>query len=31
MLLAIELMLYRDVIHGDLSSFNVLVWEGRAR
>ena len=27
---AIELMLYRDVIHGDLSAYNVLVWEGRA-
>jgi RIO kinase 1 len=26
---AIELMLYRDVIHGDLSAYNVLVWEGR--
>ena len=23
---AIELMLYRDVIHGDLSPYNVLVW-----
>jgi RIO kinase 1 len=22
-------MLYRDVIHGDLSAYNVLVWEGR--
>jgi RIO kinase 1 len=22
-------MLYRDVIHGDLSPYNVLVWEGR--
>ena len=27
---AIELMLYRDVIHGDLSAYNVLVWDGRA-
>lgn len=27
---AIEHMLYRNVIHGDLSAFNVLVWEGRA-
>ncbi len=26
----IELMLYRDVVHGDLSAYNVLVWEGRA-
>ena len=26
---AIELMLYRDVIHGDLSPYNVLVWEDR--
>jgi RIO kinase 1 len=26
---AIERMLYRDVIHGDLSPYNVLVWEGR--
>jgi RIO kinase 1 len=26
---AIERMLYHDVIHGDLSPFNVLVWEGR--
>jgi RIO kinase 1 len=26
---AIELMLYHDVIHGDLSAYNVLVWEGR--
>ncbi len=25
----IELMLYRNVIHGDLSPFNVLVWEGQ--
>jgi RIO kinase 1 len=25
---AIELMLYRDVIHGDLSPYNVLIWEG---
>jgi RIO kinase 1 len=27
---AIELMLYRNVIHGDLSAYNVLVWEGSA-
>ncbi len=27
---AIESMLYRNVIHGDLSAYNVLVWEGRA-
>jgi RIO kinase 1 len=27
---AVELMLYRDVIHGDLSAYNVLVWAGRA-
>jgi RIO kinase 1 len=27
---AIELMLYRNVIHGDLSAYNVLVWDGRA-
>jgi RIO kinase 1 len=26
---AIERMLYRDVIHGDLSPYNVLVWNGR--
>lgn len=26
---AIELMLYRNVIHGDLSAYNVLVWDGR--
>ena len=26
---AVELMLYRDVIHGDLSAYNVLVWDGR--
>jgi RIO kinase 1 len=26
---AIELMLFRDVVHGDLSSFNLLVWQGR--
>jgi RIO kinase 1 len=24
----IELMLYHDVVHGDLSAFNVLIWEG---
>jgi RIO kinase 1 len=27
---AIELLLFRNVIHGDLSAYNVLVWEGRA-
>lgn len=27
---AVELMLYRNVIHGDLSAYNVLVWEGTA-
>ena len=26
---AIERMLYENVIHGDLSPYNVLVWEGR--
>lgn len=26
----VELFLYRNVIHGDLSPYNVLVWEGRA-
>jgi len=26
---AIELLLFRNVIHGDLSAYNVLVWEGR--
>jgi RIO kinase 1 len=26
---AIERMLFRDVVHGDLSAYNVLVWEGR--
>ncbi len=25
---AIERMLYHDVVHGDLSSYNLLVWEG---
>jgi RIO kinase 1 len=25
---AITQMLYRDVVHGDLSSYNVLVWDG---
>ena len=25
---AIEHMLYRDVVHGDLSAYNVLVWDG---
>jgi RIO kinase 1 len=25
----VELFLYRNVIHGDLSPYNVLVWEGR--
>jgi RIO kinase 1 len=27
---AIEMMLFRNVIHGDLSAYNVLVWDGRA-
>jgi RIO kinase 1 len=27
---AIELMLFRNVVHGDLSPYNVLVWEGTA-
>jgi RIO kinase 1 len=27
---AIEIMLFRNVIHGDLSPYNVLVWDGRA-
>jgi RIO kinase 1 len=27
---AIERFLYRNVIHGDLSPYNVLVWQGRA-
>jgi RIO kinase 1 len=26
---AIEQMLYRDVVHGDLSSYNILVWDGK--
>jgi RIO kinase 1 len=26
---AVERMLYGNVIHGDLSAYNVLVWEGR--
>jgi RIO kinase 1 len=26
---AIERMLFRDVVHGDLSPYNVLVWDGR--
>jgi RIO kinase 1 len=30
LLAAIERMLFQDVIHGDLSSYNVLVWDGRA-
>lgn len=25
---ALELMLYHDVVHGDLSAYNVLAWEG---
>jgi len=25
----VELFLYRNVIHGDLSAYNILVWEGR--
>lgn len=28
-LAAVERMLFRDVVHGDLSPYNVLVWEGR--
>lgn len=27
---AVERMLYGNVIHGDLSAYNVLVWDGRA-
>ncbi|HET7236989.1 MAG TPA: RIO1 family regulatory kinase/ATPase [Actinomycetota bacterium] len=27
---ALELLLFRNVIHGDLSAYNVLVWDGRA-
>jgi len=26
---AVERMLFHDVVHGDLSSFNVLVWDGQ--
>jgi RIO kinase 1 len=26
----VELFLYRNVIHGDLSPYNILVWEGQA-
>ena len=26
---AVERMLYRNVIHGDLSAYNLLVWDGR--
>ena len=26
----VELFLYRNVIHGDLSAYNILVWEGQA-
>ena len=26
----VELFLYENVIHGDLSAYNILVWEGRA-
>jgi Serine/threonine protein kinase involved in cell cycle control len=29
MLKAIELMLFLNVVHGDLSAYNVLVWDGR--
>ena len=29
LLRAVELMLFNDVVHGDLSPYNVLVWEGR--
>ena len=25
----VELFLYRNLIHGDLSAYNVLVWDGR--
>jgi RIO kinase 1 len=25
---SLEHMLYRDVVHGDLSAYNVLVWDG---
>jgi RIO kinase 1 len=28
-LAAVERMLYRDIVHGDLSPYNVLVWDGR--
>ena len=30
LLRAVEHMLYRNVIHGDLSAYNVLVWDGQA-
>jgi RIO kinase 1 len=30
LLRAIEVMLFRNVIHGDLSAYNVLVWDSRA-
>jgi RIO kinase 1 len=26
---AVELMLYANVVHGDLSPYNLLVWDGR--
>jgi RIO kinase 1 len=26
---AVERMLFHDVVHGDLSPFNILVWEGQ--
>ena len=26
----VELFLYRNVIHGDLSPYNILVWDGQA-
>jgi len=29
LLRAVELMLFNNVVHGDLSPYNVLVWEGR--
>lgn len=29
LLRAVELMLFNNVVHGDLSPYNVLIWEGR--
>jgi RIO kinase 1 len=26
---AVERMLFQDIVHGDLSAFNVLVWDGQ--